>query len=57
MPRGRKRARGVEGRDENKDEELGVREDEMVELKSEIRRKRGARDDEHNEENTLMRSR
>eukprot|EP01084_Bolivina_argentea_P194662 334031_1 len=57
MPRGRKRARGVEGRDENKDEELVVREDEMVELKSEIRRKRGARDDEHNEENTLMRSR
>ncbi len=58
MPRGRKRTRGVEGGEEDKDEELVVREDEMVELKSEISRKRGARDDEeHKEENALMRSR
>ncbi len=58
MPRGCKRTRGVEWREEDKDEELVVREDEMAELNSEISRKRGTQDDEeHKEENALTRSR
>ncbi len=59
MPRERKRTRGVEGREGDKDEEIVVREEEMVELKPGINRKRGARDDEERkgEKSTLVRSR